>query len=102
MAAKIHEFQGNANRTKRDSDRLVNEMCARADAFLKEAVDEICEYGKYVFWEDEEELEKYTSAYFWNLRKQKAMKPLHRLDDYPTERGKVLKEACWLTKIKPR
>ncbi|MDM8162106.1 hypothetical protein QUH73_19970 [Labilibaculum sp. K2S] len=46
-------------------------MRDRAYTYVKESVDEICMYGKYVFWKDEEKMEKYSSAYFRNLRKQK-------------------------------
>ncbi|MFA9372015.1 MAG: hypothetical protein ACERIH_09930 [Labilibaculum antarcticum] len=60
-----------ANGVREDNDKPAKEMRDRAYTHLKEAVDEICEYGKYVFWEDEEKVEKYSSAYFRNLRKHK-------------------------------
>lgn len=60
-----------ANGVREDNDKPAKEMRDRAYTYVKESVDEICEYGKYVFWEDEEKLEKYSSAYFRNLRKQK-------------------------------
>lgn len=46
-------------------------MRDRAYIYLKEAVDQICEYGKYVFWEDEDRLEKYASEYYRKLRKER-------------------------------
>ncbi|WP_321310654.1 hypothetical protein [Marinifilum fragile] len=59
------------NGERDENDKPSKEMRDRAYVYLKEAVDQICEYGKYVFWEDEERLEKYSSAYFRKLREER-------------------------------
>ncbi|WP_321294760.1 hypothetical protein [Marinifilum fragile] len=59
------------NGQRDENDKPSKEMRDRAYVYLKEAVDQICEYGKYVFWEDEERLEKYSSAYFRKLREER-------------------------------
>ncbi|MDQ2179674.1 hypothetical protein [Marinifilum sp. D714] len=62
------------NGERDENDKPSKEMRDRAYVYLKEAVDQICEYGKYVFWEDEERLEKYSSAYFRKLREEREEK----------------------------
>jgi len=59
------------NGERDENDKPAKEVRDRAYVYLKEAVDMINEYGKYVFWEDEERLEKYSSAYFRKLREEK-------------------------------
>lgn len=59
------------NGERDENDKPSKEMRDRAYVYLKEAVDQICEYGKYVFWENEERLEKYSSAYFRKLREER-------------------------------
>ncbi|WP_461644200.1 hypothetical protein [Labilibaculum euxinus] len=75
LAAEYAGVLGNllakANGVRDDNDKPAKEMRDRAYTYVKEAVDEICMYGKYVFWKDENKVEKYSSAYFRNLRKQK-------------------------------
>ncbi len=62
------------NGERDENDKPSKEMRDRAYVYLKEAIDQICEYGKYVFWEDEERLEKYSSAYFRKLREEREEK----------------------------
>jgi len=59
------------NGERDENDKPTKEMRDRAYVYLKEAVDQICEYGKYVFWEDEERLEKYSSEYYRKLREER-------------------------------
>ncbi|MGQ1908383.1 hypothetical protein ACT3CE_01210 [Marinifilum sp. RC60d5] len=59
------------NGERDENDKPTKEMRDRAYVYLKEAVDKICEFGKYVFWENEERLEKYSSAYFRKLREER-------------------------------
>ncbi|RUT78342.1 hypothetical protein [Ancylomarina longa] len=59
------------NGERNENDKPAKEMRDRAYTYLKEAIDQISDFGKFVFWEDEEKLEKYASAYFRKLRKQK-------------------------------
>lgn len=59
------------NGERDENDKPSKEMRDRAYVYLKETVDGICEYGKYVFWENEERLEKYSSAYFRKLREER-------------------------------
>lgn len=72
-ASSMGTVLATVNGVRDDNDKPAKEIRDRAFTFLKEAVDEICEYGKYLFWKDEEKLEKYSSAYFRNLRKQKVV-----------------------------
>ncbi|MCT4644733.1 MAG: hypothetical protein N4A74_07090 [Carboxylicivirga sp.] len=59
------------NGERDENSKPLKEMRDRAYIYLKEAVDQICEYGKYVFWEDEDRLEKYASEYYRKLRKER-------------------------------
>jgi len=75
---KANEFAGilgsmlsSINGERDENDKPAKEMRDRAYTYLKEAIDQISDFGKFVFWEDEEKLEKYASAYFRKLRKQK-------------------------------
>ncbi|WP_306739835.1 hypothetical protein [Marinifilum sp. D714] len=59
------------NSERDENDKPSKEIRHRAYAYLKEAVDQICEYGKYVLRENEERLEKYSSVYFRKLREER-------------------------------
>ena len=73
-ASSLGTLLATANGVREQNDKPAKEMRDRACTYLKEAFDEICEYGKYVFWEDEEKVERYSSAYFRNLRRKKEKK----------------------------
>lgn len=61
----------NGERKSSNSARITRD---KAYMHLKEAVDEIREYGKYVFWRDEERLKRYSSEYIRKIN-QKRSKP---------------------------
>ncbi|MFA8434536.1 MAG: hypothetical protein ACEPOZ_08470 [Marinifilaceae bacterium] len=56
LLAKVNGTKGNHNPSK--------EMRDRAFTYLKQAVDEVRECGKFVFWQNEIRLRGYRSAYF--------------------------------------
>eukprot|EP01029_Cantina_marsupialis_P017415 TRINITY_DN3916_c0_g2_i1.p2 TRINITY_DN3916_c0_g2~~TRINITY_DN3916_c0_g2_i1.p2 ORF type:complete len:249 (+),score=44.38 TRINITY_DN3916_c0_g2_i1:203-949(+) len=74
FANTLAPLLSNINGERDENDKPLKEMRDRAYVYLKEAIDPICEYGKYVFWEDEERLEKYSSAYFRKLREEREEK----------------------------
>lgn len=56
------------------SDHEAKDLRDRAYTHLKEAVDEVRECGKYLFWRDEDRLKGYSSSYMRRMRK-KAQRP---------------------------
>ena len=67
MANKLLILLGEVNSSYRETSPLI-ELRNKAYMHLKEAVDEIRQVGKYVFWKDEKRQKTYSSAY---LRKRK-------------------------------
>jgi hypothetical protein len=52
------------------SDNEAKEFRDRAYTHLKEAVDEVRECGKYLFWRDEDRLRGYSSSYLRRMRRR--------------------------------
>ncbi len=59
----------NGERKSSNTARIIRD---KAYMHLKEAVDEIREYGKYVFWRDEERLQKYSSEYTRKINQRRS------------------------------
>ena len=57
----------NGDRWSNNKAKIIRD---KAYTYLKEAVDEVRECGKYLFWRDEERLRWYTSEYLRNRRKK--------------------------------
>jgi hypothetical protein len=76
LAGEMGELLANAN-GDRLSDHELKVIRNRAYTHLKEAVDEIKAYGKYVFWDDDHKLRQYSSAYLrrMNRRRDKPEEP---------------------------
>lgn len=68
------------------SDHELKIIRDKAYTHLKEAVDEIRAYGKFVFWQDEHKLRLYSSAYIrrMNQRRNKPEEP-EQMEDDPGE-----------------
>jgi hypothetical protein len=69
MSGELSELlnQANGDRWSNDEAKIIRD---KAYTYLKQAVDEIRECGKYLFWRDEERLKWYTSEYI-RQRRQK-------------------------------
>ncbi|MRT93870.1 hypothetical protein [Ancylomarina sp. 16SWW S1-10-2] len=65
---------GKVNGDRDDNLKVDKDMRDRAFNYLKEAVDNIREAGRFLFWKDEEKAEQYTSAYFRKLREAREKK----------------------------
>jgi len=69
MATLLTEVNGDRNSI--NEAKIIRD---KAFTHLKEAVDEVREYGKYVFWRDEERLKRYRSDYFYEINKKRREK----------------------------
>ncbi len=69
MATLLTEVNGDRNSI--DEAKIIRD---KAFTHLKEAVDEVREYGRYVFWRDEERLKRYRSDYFYEINKKSRQK----------------------------
>ncbi|WP_421918402.1 hypothetical protein [Marinifilum sp.] len=74
LANSMGSLLSSINGERDENDKPAKEMRDRAYMYLKEAMDKIYEYGKYVFWENDERLEKYSSEYFRQLREEREEK----------------------------
>lgn len=61
----------------RNSDNSTLEMRNRMYTLLKEKVDEVREYGKFVFWKDEQRVKLYASAYERRLNQRRKQKKIN-------------------------
>lgn len=61
---------GKVNGIRTETDKPEKDLRDRAYSYLKQSVDEIRDFGKYVFWEDEDKVKHYSSAYQRKIREQ--------------------------------
>lgn len=62
---------GQVNGIRTETNKPEKMFRDQSYTYLKQAVDEIRDFGKYVFWENEAKLKLYSSEYFRKLRSQK-------------------------------
>lgn len=71
----LRTLLGKVNGIRKNSDKEEKEMRDRAYTYLKNIVDEIRDFGKYTFWEDEAKMKLYTSEYHRKKREKQETTP---------------------------
>ena len=62
---------GQVNGIRTETDKPEKKLRDQAYTLLKQSVDEIRDFGKYVFWEDEAKLKLYRSEYYRRIKSKK-------------------------------
>jgi len=70
LSDSIQKLLGQVNGIRTETNKPEKMFRDQAYTSLKQSVDEIRDFGKYVFWEDEAKLKLYRSEYFRKLRSQ--------------------------------
>jgi len=70
MSNSLLSLLGEVNGIRKDADNPEKELRDRAYTYLKQAVDEIRDYGKYAFWKEEKKVKLYSSNYSRKIRER--------------------------------
>ncbi|RUT79703.1 hypothetical protein [Ancylomarina longa] len=70
MSNSLLSLLGEVNGIRKDAGKLEKELRDRAYTYLKQAVDEIRDYGKYAFWKEEDKVKLYSSDYSRKIRER--------------------------------
>ncbi len=70
LSVSTRTLLGKVNGIRTETGKPEKEFRDRAYTYLKQAVDEVRDFGKFVFWEDEGKLKHYSSEYLRKIRAQ--------------------------------